>query len=73
MRFKLDENLSRSVAELFRAAGHDATTVRDEGLQGASDETVFEVSVREKRAIGTLDRGLGQVLRFPLRQARELS
>jgi hypothetical protein len=65
VRFKLDENLSRSVAELFRAAGHDETTVRQQQLQGAPDEQVFAVSVREQRALVTLDRDLGQALRFP--------
>ena len=34
MKFKLDENLSRSVADLFRAAGHDAMTVREESAVG---------------------------------------
>jgi hypothetical protein len=38
VRFKLDENLSRSVAELFRGAGHDVTTVREQQLHGAPDE-----------------------------------
>jgi len=65
MRFKLDENLSGSVAELFRGAGHDVMTVRDQRLQGAPDEEVFDVSVREHRALVTLDHDLGQVLRFP--------
>ena len=65
MRLKLDENLSRSAAELCRAAGHDVMTVRDQGLQGAPDEKVFAVSARESRALVTLDRDLGQVLRFP--------
>lgn len=65
MRLKLDENLSRSVAELCRAAGHDVATVRDQGLLGAPDETIFEVSARESRVLVTLDRDLGQVLRFP--------
>jgi Domain of unknown function (DUF5615) len=65
VRFKLDENLSRSVAELFRGAGHDVTTVREQQLHGAPDEEVFDASVRENRALVTLDRDLGQVLRFP--------
>jgi predicted nuclease of predicted toxin-antitoxin system len=65
MRFKLDENLSRSVAELFRAAGHDVMTVGDQQLRGAADERVFEVATREGRALVTLDRDLGQILRFP--------
>jgi len=65
VRFKLDENLSRSVAELFRGAGHDVTTVREQQLHGAPDEEVFDASVRESRALVTLDRDLGQILRFP--------
>jgi predicted nuclease of predicted toxin-antitoxin system len=65
MRFKLDENLSRGVAELFRSAGHDAITVREQGLQSAPDEEIYAVSAREGRALVTLDRDLGQVLRFP--------
>jgi len=65
VRLKLDENLGRSAAELCRAAGHDVTTVRDQGLGGAPDETVFAVSAGERRVLVTLDRDLGQVLRFP--------
>jgi predicted nuclease of predicted toxin-antitoxin system len=65
MRLKLDENLSRGVAELCRTAGHDVMTVRDQGLQGAPDQQVFEVSAREGRVLITLDRDFGQVLRFP--------
>jgi predicted nuclease of predicted toxin-antitoxin system len=65
MRFKLDENLSRSVADLFRSAGHDAMTVRERDLQSAPDELVSEVAAREGRTLVTLDRDLGQVLRFP--------
>ena len=64
MRFKLDENLSRSVAELFRSAGHDAMTVRERGLQAAPDDRVFEVAAREGRTLVSLDRDFGQVLRF---------
>ena len=65
MRLKLDENLSHSVAELCRAAGHDVMTVRDQALEGAPDEQVFVVSAQESRVLITLDRDLGQVLRFP--------
>jgi hypothetical protein len=65
VRFKLDENLSRSVAELFRGAGHDVATVREQQLHGAPDKEVFDASVREGRTFVTLDRDLGQVLRFP--------
>lgn len=65
MRFKLYENLSRGVYELFREAGHDTVTVREEGLQTAPDDRVCEAAAREARILVTLDRDFGQVLRFP--------
>ena len=65
MKFKLDENLSRSAGDLIRAAGHDAVTVASQGLRGAADEILFEVCGRERRALNTLDRDFGQVLRYP--------
>jgi predicted nuclease of predicted toxin-antitoxin system len=65
VKFKLDENLSRLAADLIHAAGHDAVTVASQGLRGAADETLFEVCRRESRALVTLDRDFGQVLRYP--------
>jgi len=37
MTFKVDENLPTEVADLLNAAGHDALTVRDQGVSGAHD------------------------------------
>lgn len=65
MKFKLDENIGRGGAELLVAGGHEVLTVRDQGLAGAPDETVFEVCVAEAIVLITLDRDFGQVLRFP--------
>ena len=65
MKLKLDENLSRRAADLIRAAGHDAVTVAGQGLQGVAGERLFEVCMAESRALVTLDRDFGQVLRYP--------
>jgi len=65
VKFKLDENLSRRAADLIRGAGHDAVTVVGQGLRGAVDEVLFEVCRHEGRALVTLDRDFGQVLRYP--------
>jgi predicted nuclease of predicted toxin-antitoxin system len=65
VKLKLDENLSRRAADLIRAAGHDAVTVASQGLRGVADERLFEVCTAESRALVTLDRDFGQVLRYP--------
>ena len=65
MKFKLDENIGSRGLALLKAAGHDVMTVRDQGLQGATDEELFGVCVAEARALITLDRDFGQVTRFP--------
>ena len=36
MRFKLDENLPFQLKDLFTGSGHDAVTVLDEGIGGAT-------------------------------------
>ncbi|WP_419933565.1 DUF5615 family PIN-like protein [Candidatus Palauibacter sp.] len=51
MKYKLDENLPRDLAALFRDSGHDAVTVLDQGLSGASDSRLASICVSEDRAI----------------------
>ena len=65
MKFKLDENIGRRGVELLKASGHDVMTVWDQGLEGIADEQLFEVCCAEARALVTLDRDFGQVMRFP--------
>ena len=55
MKFKLDENLGRRGLEFLKAAGHDVMTVRDQGLAGATDATLFAACMREGRDLITLD------------------
>jgi predicted nuclease of predicted toxin-antitoxin system len=52
----------------LRQAGHDVTTVREQGYAGSADEVVFQVCKAEARTLITLDRDFGQVPRFPPRQ-----
>lgn len=64
MKLKLDENLSRSAADLFRQAGHDVHTVGDEGLLGAADHDVIFACQREQRGLVTLDLDFSNPLIF---------
>ena len=47
MKFKIDENLPIELAELLSAAGHDAVTVRAEGLQGSDDPVIVGACSQE--------------------------
>ena len=61
MLFKVDENLPQEVAEILRQAGHDATTVLEQGLGGAADSALEEVFRKEQRALVTLDNGFADI------------
>ena len=65
MKLKLDENIGRRGLKVVASAGHDVMTVRDQHLQGISDEALFDVCVREQRVLVTLDHDFGQTIRFP--------
>ena len=65
MKVKLDENLPVSAASIFAEAGHDVDTVEDEGLAGCDDPTVARAATDEQRLVVTLDRGFGDVQRYP--------
>ena len=64
MKLKLDENLGASGCELLRAAGHDVTTVPEQGLCSASDADLIAHCGHEKRALVTLDLDFGNPLVF---------
>ena len=61
MRFKPDENLPVELADLFRAAGHDAATALDQYLWEARDSYLASVCRREGRAIVPLDTYLADI------------
>ncbi|MBI3977299.1 MAG: DUF5615 family PIN-like protein [Chloroflexi bacterium] len=65
MRFKLDENLGTRTQQVFQSAGYEAQTVRDEGLQGSSDQGLYEVCRSEQYCLVTLDLDFADVVRFP--------
>ena len=47
MRIKLDENLDARLAEILQRAGHDALTVREQGLLGIADEVLYDHCIAE--------------------------
>ena len=67
MKLKLDENLGSRWADFLASYGHDVHTVPQERLSGASDSTIFETCVRERRCLVSLDLDFADILRFPPR------
>jgi len=65
MRFKTDENLPVEVADLLRAAGHDAHTVFDESLSGRPDSNIAETVRHEQRVLITLDLDFADIRAYP--------
>ena len=65
MSFKLDENFGTRTQWIFEAAGHDVQTVRQESLQGASYQRLYEICCAEQRCLITLDLDFADVVRFP--------
>lgn len=65
MRFKLDENLPVQLKHLIEASGHDAATVLDEGIGGASDAEVLSVRIAEERVLVTQDLDFSDIRAYP--------
>ena len=65
MKLKLDENLGELGRDMLAAKGHDISTVTAQGLSGSHDTRIYETCRSEGRALITLDRDFGEVLRFP--------
>ena len=61
MRIKLDENLPADALAIALRLGHDADSVNNEGLIGASDVEVLAAATRDGRLLITLDRRFGDV------------
>jgi predicted nuclease of predicted toxin-antitoxin system len=66
MKFKLNENLPRELAEDLLRLGHDVDSVHGEGLVGAQDAAVLEAGRAAGRILMTLDKGVASLVRFPL-------
>jgi predicted nuclease of predicted toxin-antitoxin system len=65
VKLKLDENLPHDLVTALRGDGHDVHTVVDEQLAGESDPVVVAAAKDEGRLLLTLDRGIGDLRRYP--------
>jgi predicted nuclease of predicted toxin-antitoxin system len=65
MKFKTDENLSVTVAELLRQHGHDAMSIDEQDMSGFADANVAEVVKSEGRVLVTLDLDFSNIQNYP--------
>lgn len=65
MRLKLDENLPEEARVAAASLGHEVDTVIEEGLEGTGDPEVLAAAIRDQRFLITLDRGFGDIRRYP--------
>jgi predicted nuclease of predicted toxin-antitoxin system len=65
MNLKLDENLDARLTSVLRRAGHEVSTVREQGLAGVDDQALYVHCRVESRILVTLDLDFANVLRYP--------
>lgn len=65
---KLDENLGFRGKAIFENHGIDTSTVFDQKMQGASDDTLIEVCRQEARTLVTLDTDFANILNYDPRK-----
>jgi len=65
LRFLIDEDVPRSTTRVLRDAGFDVMNVHEAGLQGKSDNLVFDFAQSEDRLLITCDLGFSNILKFP--------
>jgi len=65
VKFKLDENLSPTLASEFISAGHEAHSALEQALGGSVDPRLIEVCRLEGRALVTLDLDFANIHRYP--------
>jgi predicted nuclease of predicted toxin-antitoxin system len=61
MRVLADESCDGAVVRAMREAGHDVTSVRDT-MRGASDRSVLDAALSERRLLLTEDKDFGELV-----------
>ncbi|MBI4771350.1 MAG: DUF5615 family PIN-like protein, partial [Chloroflexi bacterium] len=65
VRFLIDADLPRSVAQVIRQRGHEAVDVRDIGLRSAKDAVIAEHARSEGYCLLTGDHDFSDIRRYP--------
>ena len=68
MRFLIDEDLPRSLKDLFKRHGHEAVYARNAGLRGSSDREISLYAKKERLCLVTGDKDFSDVRNYPPRE-----
>ena len=64
MKIKLDENLPSTLVRILSGFGHETDTVEDEGINGKSDEIVWDRAQHDGRFLITQDLDFSDIRKF---------
>jgi predicted nuclease of predicted toxin-antitoxin system len=62
---KGDEDLPKAIAVVIRNAGHDASTVVEQGLGGSPDAVLWKTIQAEAKFLVTADKGFANIREHP--------
>jgi predicted nuclease of predicted toxin-antitoxin system len=65
LRFKLDENAAPQWRTPLEQAGHEASTVVEEGLKGTGDSTLARICQESGLCLITADLHFAQIIEYP--------
>ena len=65
MKFKIDENLPVEYVDILVDAGHDATSVFSQNLQGRPDSQIIDACQAENRSLITQDLDFADIRSYP--------
>ena len=72
MQFKLDENIPTSLKSVIQGVGHQASTVYEQGLSGASDQALADACKGDAMILITLDVDFANIVGYPPRRIQAL-
>jgi predicted nuclease of predicted toxin-antitoxin system len=65
MRVKVDEDLPVAVGDVVRQKGHEATSVREQGMGGWKDPQLWPAVQAKGQLLITGDKGFADIRRYP--------
>ena len=65
MHIKVDEDLPLLAADMLRARGYEASTVREQSLGGTKDPVLWQTVQQHGQFLVTADKGFGDLRKYP--------